>query len=389
MGNNFTPILLALALLLLPVQWESVSGSGLLCKEEERRALLHIKAELSCSFLKWEGKECCHWERVTCHSRTGHVIELDLRYPDGPHMINAYSLLLNATIFLPLRQLRSLSLSELGICDCVAGAGFESWSTLNKLKMLDLSYNELNRSIISSLVQVPSLRILDLEGNENMTGNVPVNEFSATNLEVVNLRDCGFNGSLPYLGDWSSLKAFSVSGNDLYGTITSTGLCRLKNLEELDLSYNNFAGTLPPWQIPRELTKLTSLEVFSVAYNNLSGPTLDLKAQFGTFDNRIYEGNPNLCGPPLSKSCFSYHDTKLPSQNKTGNDQGGESINFLILFGSFALFFVVSFWGLITVLYFKSNWRYGLFNLVDEYGDMIYVRVVLFVRKIRAAQRNN
>ncbi|KAJ4807922.1 receptor like protein 9 [Rhynchospora pubera] len=262
MGNNFTPILLALALLLLPVQWESVSGSGLLCKEEERRALLHIKAELSCSFLEWEGKECCHWERVTCHSRTGHVIELDLRYPDGPHMINAYSLLLNATIFLPLRQLRSLSLSELGICDCVAGAGFESWSTLNKLKMLDLSYNELNRSIISSLAQVPSLRIIDLEGNVNMTGNVPVNEFSATNLEVLNLRDCGFNGSLPYLGDWSSLKAFSVSGNDLYGTITSTGLCRLKNLEELDLSYNNFAGTLPPC-----LGNLSSLKLVDLSHN--------------------------------------------------------------------------------------------------------------------------
>ncbi|KAJ4731314.1 receptor like protein 56 [Rhynchospora pubera] len=201
---------------------------------------------------------------------------------------------------------------------------------------------------------------------------------------IIDLSSNKLVGNIPEeIGQMTWLITLNLSNNYLTGAIPDS-VSKLRQLLSLDLSHNSLTG-----QIPRELTKLTSLEVFSVAYNNLSGPTLDLKAQFGTFDNRSYEGNPNLCGPPLSKSCFSYHDTKLPSQNKTGNDQGGESINFLILFGSFALFFVVSFWGLITVLYFKSNWRYGLFNLVDEYGDMIYVRVVLFVRKIRAAQRNN
>ncbi|KAJ4745491.1 receptor like protein 1 [Rhynchospora pubera] len=251
--------------------------------------------------------------------------------------------------------------------------------------MLNLSHNYLNTSTISSLVEIQSLRILDLHDNPYIQGDVLVKEFTALKLEVVNLCSCGFSGSLPYLGDWSSLKALSLANNYLNGTLTSKdSISKLQHLLSLDLSHNSLTG-----QIPRELTKLTSLEVFSVAYNNLSGPTLDMKAQFATFDNRSYEGNPNLCGPPLSKSCFSYHDTKLPSQNKTENDQADESIDFLILFSSFALFFVVSFWGLITVLYFKSNWRYGLFNLVDEYGDVIYLRVVLFVRKIRAAQRDN
>ncbi|KAJ3705296.1 hypothetical protein LUZ61_009001 [Rhynchospora tenuis] len=215
MSYNFTVILLAQSLMLL-LLWESASGFGLRCKEEERRALLQIKAELQQQIeLEWKGMECCSWERVTCDPITGHVTRLDLGVDPMPG-----SILLNATTFLPLRQLRSLSLSGLGIT--MAGAGFESWSSLSKLKMLDLSYNLLNNTIISSLAKVSSLRVLDLE-NTAIVGNIPVKEFSALNLEVVNLRKNGLNGSLPYLGDWSSLKALSLAGNILDGTITSTG----------------------------------------------------------------------------------------------------------------------------------------------------------------------
>jgi hypothetical protein len=64
---------------------------------------------------------CCGWEGVTCNPRTGRVTGLDLTM-----LSNIYdygSSLLNATIFLPLQELRNLSLRNLGIQGCVPGAG--------------------------------------------------------------------------------------------------------------------------------------------------------------------------------------------------------------------------------------------------------------------------
>ncbi|KAM3327876.1 hypothetical protein P3S68_033338 [Capsicum galapagoense] len=47
-------------------------------------------------------------------------------------------------------------------------------------------------------------------------------------------------------GVMSSLKVLSVSNCNLNGTLPVQGLCDLKCLEELSLSFNNFHGNLPP-----------------------------------------------------------------------------------------------------------------------------------------------
>ncbi|XP_078176028.1 cuscuta receptor 1-like isoform X2 [Carex rostrata] len=297
-----TKLLLLVALLVLVlVQWEmsTVSGSdSVLCREEERSALVHINASMSFPIHsldgKWEGKECCRWERVTCDPTTGHVTQLDLGV-FHEHDVFDYErgILLNASMFLPLHQLRSLSLSRHGIYNCTDAAGFESWFNLTKLEMLDLSSDDLATSTVSSLTKVSSLRALYLDYNIFMEGNVPVKELSALNLEVVSLRATMFSGSLPYLGHWSSLKALVLSENYyLSGTLTSKGLCRLKNLEELDLSSNSFSGNLPlcmgnlsslklvdlsdNYQLQVEFPssifeRLTSLRYLSLSYNQLKG----------------------------------------------------------------------------------------------------------------------
>jgi Leucine-rich repeat (LRR) protein len=57
----------------------------------------------------------------------------------------------------------------------------------------------------------------------------------------------------------------------------------LKQIESLDLSYNNLNDV-----ISRQLTEITTLTIFNMAYNNLSGKTLKKNYQFETFDENNY-----------------------------------------------------------------------------------------------------
>lgn len=106
-----------------------------------------------------------------------------------------------------------------------------------------------------------------------------------------------FNGEIPQLvGNLIALRSLNLSFNNLTGSIPSS-LGNLTQLESLDLSNNKLSGEIPP-----QLTRLTFLQSFDVSRNNLRGP-IPQANQFGNMDNTSFEGNPGLCGIPLSKKC--------------------------------------------------------------------------------------
>ncbi|KAI7980460.1 Receptor-like protein 56 [Camellia lanceoleosa] len=126
-----------------------LNGHSSGCLEEERKGLLELK-----DFLKSNGavadrilptwidrpadhhlNECCDWERVTCDPSTGHVTELSLynirdisgdEYlyrsdkfyfelvfeEDSTEYFQNRTWFINASVFLPFKELRNLNLSR-------------------------------------------------------------------------------------------------------------------------------------------------------------------------------------------------------------------------------------------------------------------------------------
>ncbi|GKV49158.1 hypothetical protein SLEP1_g55924 [Rubroshorea leprosula] len=113
----------------------------------------------------------------------------------------------------------------------------------------------------------------------------------------IHLSNNMFEGEIPdVMGKLSSLKGLTLSHNNLTGHIPLS-LGNLTNLEWLDLSSNELAG-----KIPDELVSLTQLSVLNLSNNHLV-ERIPQGNQFNTFGNGSYEGNLELCGIPLSKSC--------------------------------------------------------------------------------------
>ncbi|KAG7944311.1 hypothetical protein I3843_15G093500 [Carya illinoinensis] len=166
-------------------------------------------------------------------------------------------------------------------------------------------------------------------------------------------------GEIPAeLGDLSNIHALNLSCNNLTGSIP-TQFSNLQQIESLDLSHNNLDGIIPP-----QLIKLNSLAVFNVAHNNFWGTTPERKAQFGTFDESSYEGNPLLCGPPLQKTC-----TKIQtSSNIPTDDERDEACGFMdleVFYASFAVSYMIMLLGIVAILYINPHWRQAWFNFVE------------------------
>ncbi|KAL3632127.1 hypothetical protein CASFOL_025111 [Castilleja foliolosa] len=273
------------------------------------------------------------------------------------------------------------NIQMLGLGGCRFTGRIPMWlSELNKLEVLDISYNLLTGFVPGWFGDLPNLFYLDLSNNI-FTGNFPMelfkirllssksnsDEVKNSNLELPvlvrpdNISNLMYNqlsylppalylgnnslsGPIPAeIGQFKYIITLDLSQNNFSGEIPDT-ISNLTNLERLDLSGNDLKG-----EIPASLQNLNFLSYFSVANNDLEGP-IPMGGQFGTFLSSSFEGNPSLCGRILQRSCSS---TQLGNTNrsKTGNRHNRRKVIILTLVISSTIFTMI----LLLYLFFSRR----------------------------------
>ncbi|KAI3512683.1 hypothetical protein L1887_20001 [Cichorium endivia] len=246
------------------------------CIEEERKALLQIKAshiktydsDFSPTWVDYG--ECCDWERVSCNTTTAHVTHLSLGGLDVQFGSKLWAL--NVSLFLHFKELRSLNLSNDFLDKEIIKTGLERLSSLKKLEVLDLSLNDdIDNDILPSLTTLTSLKILDLSYT-SLNGNFRISDFSALeNLEMLDLTGCDFNGAFEIEGServslLKKLKTLNLANNGFNESVI-TSLNTLSSLTNLDLSGNYFTGSFSA----QDFAALENLEMLDLSGCGFSG----------------------------------------------------------------------------------------------------------------------
>uniref|UniRef100_A0A0A8ZSC9 Uncharacterized protein n=1 Tax=Arundo donax TaxID=35708 RepID=A0A0A8ZSC9_ARUDO len=202
-------------------------------------------------------------------------------------------------------------------------------------------------------------------------------EFTSGIMYMVNfdLSCNSLTGHIPEeIGKLTALKNLNLSWNHLSGIIPES-IGEVHALESLDLSHNEFGG-----EIPASLSVLLSLIHLNLSYNNLTG-RIPSGNQLQTLSDQasIYMGNPDLCGPPLSKNCS---ETDLIPAAPEGHKRGSDTVFFFLAMGSG---YVMGLWIIFILFLFKKNWRVFCFSFYDRLYDWVYVQMALswaFMRRM-------
>ncbi|XP_027924118.1 receptor-like protein EIX2 [Vigna unguiculata] len=271
---------------------------------------------------------------------------------------------------------------------------------LKRIQSLDLSRNYLSRGIPTCLknLTVMSEKIIDrgatlnnIYWSTNLTYHEPFAAFLSSSdnytlnitwmwkgvelwfsdpelqLKSIDLSSNNLTGEIPKeIGYLAGLVSLNLSRNYLSGEIPSE-MGDLSSLESLDLSRNRISGG-----IPFSLSQIDDLGKLDLSHNSLSG-RIPRERHFETFEGYSFEGNRDLCGFQLNKSCPGDGDqrtVKFPEVEAINGDE--DSVFYEALYMSMGIGFFTGFWGLLGPILLWHPWRKDYMRFVNRLINYIF-----------------
>ncbi|XP_027927245.1 receptor-like protein 13 isoform X2 [Vigna unguiculata] len=255
-----------------------------------------------------------------------------------------------------------------------------------KLKTLNLADNNFDKGIFKSIVAFPSLRSLNLGYNPIKLDLDDKVLSDLSKLEGLFLSNAAINGIFPNQGlcNMKQLQMLDLSFNNLIGTLDA---CpdNLTSLRYLDFSFNFLSGNVTPF-----IAQLTSIEHLGIAFNKFEG-----KFSFNIFANhsklkklyitkmKVETENPPWVAPfQLEKLLISICELNLPAKIPTFLSNQS-SLRYLALSGNnlvgkFPSWLLANNPNLETVYLFDNSFT-GPFELPFDQNHLMYQKIKLSI----------
>ncbi|PON84843.1 LRR domain containing protein [Trema orientale] len=246
------------------------------CLESDREALLDFKNGLegpeNPMLLTWRGSNCCQWWGISCENGTGAVTHVDLHNPhpeavDGDSSSRYGFWNLNGEIRRSLMELKSLKYLDLSSNTFNGISIPEFLGSLQNLQYLNLSRAGFSGPIPSNLGNISSLQYLDLSLNHNINSEIPDSLVNVSSLATIDISNSGLHGRIPLgLGNLPNLEILRLTRNNLDASSSQFLSERWEKIQILDLSFNSIHGKLPD-----SFGNMTSLTYLDLSNNNFQG----------------------------------------------------------------------------------------------------------------------
>lgn len=251
------------------------------CLASDREALLDFKNGLEDPqnrLSSWRNTNtntnCCQWHGIHCDNITGAVVTVDLHNPNPLNLFRSspggYGLWnLSGEIrpsLMNLKSLRHLDLSFNTFRGIPIPAFFGSLVNLQYLNLSDAGFAGIIPPNLGNLSHLQSLDLkylsLHVENLQWLAGLVSLKHLT---MDTVDLSLVGTNW-VNALNQLPSLIELHLSSCNLFGYIPSLPSLNFTSLAVLDLSSNSFVSKVPNW-----LVNISSLQHIDISFNGLYG----------------------------------------------------------------------------------------------------------------------